>query len=122
MNILKKYSLLSLKFLTFFLLGIFLLSILYYFFLSSKVTNIIGFIYLIILFIIFGFKEEVKSNTKGIITGFKTAIVLILTLFIFNLILFSSSFKLIRILYYLILLVSCILGAIIGANTKKNNE
>jgi putative membrane protein (TIGR04086 family) len=120
MNSLKKYSMLISKFLGSFLVGMFILSLLYYFFLSKKITNILGFLYLIIIFIIFGFKEEVKSNNRGIINGLKIGLILITSLLIFNLIFFKSAFRLLRFIYYIILILSCILGSIIGANTKKN--
>ena len=119
MATLKKYGILLGKFLGAFLIGSIILSIFTYLFLNSKITYIIGFIYLIFIFLILSFKEAKKSSSRGIITGFKTGGLLILTLLLFNLIFFQSHFKFLRLLYYLILLFASLLGAIIGINTKK---
>jgi putative membrane protein (TIGR04086 family) len=119
MNTLKKYGMLTIKFLITFIIGIFILSIFYYLLFNSKVTYIIGIIYFSIIYIIFSFKEAKKSNNKGIVVGTKTGLFLIFITILFNIIFYKTSFKLTRLIYYLILLLSSILGAIIGVNTKK---
>lgn len=115
----KKYSMLALKFLGLFLIGSFILSVFNYFFMSSKSIYIIGLIFLIILFLIFSFKEARISSSRGIITGLKVGLFLNTILIFINLILFQSSFKFLRLIYYIILLFSSLLGSIIGVNTKK---
>ena len=122
MELVKKYSILIGKFLGSFLIGSLILSILEYFLFKSKTIHIIGFIYLIFFFLILNFMEAKKSNTRGFITGLKTGGIFILILLLINLIFFQSQFKFLRILYYLILLITSLFGAIIGINTKKNTE
>ena len=119
MNTLKTYGILLLKFIGLFLFGSLILSVLNYFLFTSKVTHIIGFIYLIIISIILSFQSSKKSESRGIVTGLKNGFLFIFLLSIFNLIFYQSSFKFLRIVYYLILLISCIFGAVIGVNTKK---
>lgn len=121
MATLKKYGILAGKFIGAFLVGSILLSILNYFFISSKITYTIGLIYLILLFLVLSFKEGKTSNIRGIITGLKTGIFLIFILVIFNLIFYQSSFKFLHLVYYLILLFASLLGAIVGINTKKSD-
>jgi len=115
----KIYSLLTLKFFGFFLIGSFILSVFNYFFMSSKTVHVIGLIFLILLFLVFSFKEARISSSRGIITGLKIGLFLNAILIFINLILFQSSFKFLRFIYYIILLFSSILGSIIGVNTKK---
>lgn len=120
MTILKKYGLLAGKFILLFFISAITLSIMNYFFLPSKTTYIFGLVFLIIVFFVLSFKEAKNSSSRGIITGLKTGAFLILLLIIFNLLFFQSSFKLLRFIYYLILLFSSLFGAIVGINTKKN--
>lgn len=116
---LKKYGILAGKFIGLILIGTIILSILNYFFVPTKIVHIIGLIYLILISLILSFKEAKHSTSRGIITGLKIGLFLISLLFLINLIFYQSSFKFLRIIYYLILLFSSILGAIIGINTKK---
>lgn len=119
MKFLKEYGLTFLKFLGFLLGGSLVISILYYLFLSSKVVNIIGMLYLIVVFLIFGFRTGKKTEAKGFIAGLKMGLFLCFSLLLMNLIFYHSGFKFVRVLYYLILLFSSILGATIGINSKK---
>lgn len=118
----KKYAILAGKFIGTLLIGSFILSIMNYFFLNSKTIYTIGLIYLILVFLILSFKEAKISTSRGIITGLKTGGFFILILILINLIFFQSQFKFLRLIYYLILLFSAILGAIVGINTKKNEN
>ncbi len=122
MDTIKKYGILAGKFILAFLIGTLLLSILNFFFLSSKITHIIGFIYLLILFFIFSMTFSKTSSSRGIITGLKTGCFFIAILLIMNLLACQSPFHFLRLLYYLILCLASILGAIVGVNTKKNEE
>ena len=119
MATLKKYAILAGKFIGTTLIGSFILSIMNYFFLTSKTIYTIGLVYLILIFLILSFKEAKTNNSRGIITGLKTGGFFILILILINLIFFQSQFKFLRLIYYLILLFSAILGAIIGINSKK---
>ena len=120
MTNIKKYGALAGKFIVAFLVIAIVLSVMNYFFLAAKTTYIIGLTCLILIFFILSFKEAKNSSARGIITGFKTGIFLILLLIIFNLIFYQSPFKFLRFIYYLILLFASLFGAIVGINTKKN--
>ena len=67
MKYVKEYGLLLAKFLGFLLGGSFLISVLYYFLISSKVVQILSMIYLVLLFFIFGFRAG-----KGLSCGDKS--------------------------------------------------
>lgn len=122
MTKLKKYTILAGKFIGALLVGSFILSIMNYFFLNSKTVYTIGLIYLILVFLILSFREAKTNTSRGIITGLKTGGFFILILLLINLIFFQSQFKFLKLIYYLILLFSGILGAIVGINTKKNEN
>lgn len=119
MEILKKYGILAGKFILSFFAGSLILSIFNYFLFSSKLIHIIGFIYLILVCIVLSFLSSKKSEDRGIVTGLKNGCFFIFLLIFINLIFYHSSFKFLRIVYYFILLLASIFGAVIGVNTKK---
>lgn len=119
MKILKDYGILLFKFLLCLVLGSAIISVFYYFLFSSKVVNVISFVYLLLVFFIFGFKGGKKAEAKGFIAGLKIGGLFVLCLFFFHLLFFLSSFKWMSILYYFLLLMACIFGAMAGINTKK---
>lgn len=55
---------------------------------------------------------------KGYILGLKLGLIMIIILILTNLIIFRSSFKIDRLIYYTILLASSILGGSFGKNIK----
>ena len=122
MEIAKKYGILIGKFFGFFLIGSLVLSVFEYFLLNSKTVHIIGFIYLIIIFFFLNFFEAKKSTARGFITGLKTGGILLALLLVINLIIFQSQFKFLRLIYYLILLFVSLFGAIVGINSKNNQN
>ena len=119
MKMLEYYGKIMAKFMGLVILGNVLLSVFYYFLFSSKVVNVLGMIYLIILFLVLGFKNGKKANEKGYLVGLKIGLLLIFGLIFLNLILYHSHFKFIRIIYYLILIFASILGGMLGINKKK---
>lgn len=64
---------------------------------------------------------SLENNEKGYIIGLKLGLIFVLTLIIINLIVFKSSFTIDRIIYYIILIASGILGGSFGKNFKKKN-
>lgn len=122
MSKVKKYVILAGKFIASLLIGSLILGIMNYLLLNSKTVYTIGLIYLILVFLILSFIEAKTNTSRGIITGLKTGGFFILILFLINLIFFQSQFKFLRLIYYLILLFSGVLGAIVGINTKKNEN
>ena len=119
MKYVKEYGLLLAKFLGFLLGGSFLISVLYYFLISSKVVQILSMIYLVLLFFIFGFRAGKKAEAKGFLAGIKVGTLFLVCLFLFHLIVNRFHFAWITILFYLVLLLASVLGATLGINTKK---
>ncbi len=122
MKYVKEYGFLILKFLGFILAGNLLLSVFYYFFLPTKVLNVFLFIYMILGLFIFGVLAGKKANNKGFLEGFKTGLLFIAILVLFNLLIYQSSFSVMRLIYYVVLLFSCVFGAMLGINTKKSGN
>lgn len=83
---------------------------------SKSITNILSIIIMIITFIIMGFLKGKSSANKGYFQGLKIGSIFILILFFISF--FNFSFK--SLLYYLILLLSSVFGAMIGINKKSN--
>ena len=88
--------------------------------LKSNVTNVLAILILIIYFLVMGIIHGKKAESKGFLVGLKLGLSMILILIIIDLLFFRAKFSMIRIIYYLILLLSCILGGTIGINHKKN--
>ena len=73
----------------------------------------------LIWFFFLGFKNGKVSKNKGYLAGLKMGLGFIMILLIFNLI-FVRSFKVSLLIYYLLLLMSSILGGMFGINRKKD--
>lgn len=98
----------------------FLTTLLSYFdILSDKVTSIIKIIIPIISMLIGGFYIGKKSLKKGFLEGLKLGGIFSFILIIFNYLAFDNSFKFKYVLFYIILIISSILGSMIGINKKK---
>ena len=119
MNYLKKlgFSLLYI------ISSIFILTILitllsYFNILSNSVTSIFKILILVTSVIIGGYYIGKRSNKKGYIEGLKLGTIFSILLIIFNYLAFNNSFKVKYILFYLIIIVSSILGSMIGINKR----
>lgn len=62
-----------------------------------------------------------RTKNKGYIEGLKTGTIYCIILLITSILLFHRGFHKEMIIYYLIIIVSSILGNIIGINKKSNN-
>ncbi len=89
---------------------------------NSTITNLILFIYNIILFLIYGYKNGIKSKEKGYLAGLKIALILLLILFITNFILTKVIFKTSTIVYYIILTLTGVFGGMLGISHKKEDN
>ena len=99
----------------------FITTILSYFnILSDKIVSIIKIIIPIISLFIGGFYIGKISNKKGFIEGIKLGSIFSIFLIIFNFLALSNSFKFKYLLFYIILIISCSLGSMIGINKKKS--
>ena len=68
-------------------------------------------------FFFLGFKNGKVSKSKGYLAGLKMGLGFVMILVIFNLI-FIRSFKVSLLIYYLLLLMSSVLGGMFGINRK----
>lgn len=100
----------------------FLITILNYFnLMNDKITSIFKIIIPIISLLIGGFYIGKRSIKKGFIEGLKLGLIFSVLLIIFNYLAFDNSFKIKYLLFYSILIISSILGSMIGINRKKIN-
>ena len=86
--------------------------------LSYKIINTISFIFIILLFNIMSIKISRVSKYKGIISGLIIGSINIIYLFLLSII-FKTNNTITILIYYLILLISSIIGGTIGSNTRK---
>lgn len=114
-NILKYMGLYTI----FIILTIFICSILNLIGVNNTITNFITLIINIILFLIFGFKKGNNASNQGFIEGLKIGLSFLIILIIINIFTYKSIFTLTTFVYYLILLLTSILGGMIGINKKK---
>ena len=89
--------------------------------LRSEVINIIDTIIMVMLFIVLGYIHGKKSEKRGYVTGLKIGGILSFILFLLSLILFKNGFNVSSMIYYLILIISCVFGSMIGINKKSEN-
>ena len=98
-----------------------LIAILNYFnIISSNAITIIDTIIMVVIFAVLGFINGKKAEKKGYLTGLKVGGLLSLILLIFSFILFKSDIRFSSFIYYLILIVSCIFGSMLGINKKSD--
>ena len=106
-------------------LGLFLIFILIITLLTSLInlTNIntvliskISIILTAISFFIISTKASSKISEKGYILGLKLGLLFVIFLLLINIIFFKSAFNIDRIIYYIILIASSILGGSFGKN------
>lgn len=91
----------------------------YFNILNDKVTSIIKIIIPVSSMFIGGFYIGKNTTKKGFLEGLKLGLIFSITLILFNYLAFDNSFKLKYLLFYLILIISSILGSMIGINKKR---
>ena len=84
--------------------------------LNTIIISKISIILTAISFFIISTIASHKLNEKGYILGIKLGLLFIILMLLINLIIFKSSFNIDRIIYYIILLASSILGGSFGKN------
>jgi len=87
---------------------------------NLDVVNIFSYIVPFISFFIGAFLLGKNSISKGWLEGIKLGLTCIIILFIFNFLAFNDGYTIQNIILYLIILISNILGGMIGINTKKD--
>lgn len=110
----KKYSGLFKLALIYLFLLVFISLLYLYTPLSLKINNLFLLIIAISFFFINGYLSGQKAVIKGYLSGLKKGLILLLIFFLLSL--FKSSFSYLQLLYYLILLLSSVLGSCFGIN------
>ena len=98
----------------------FIITIFNYFnIINNKTISIFKILIPVISLFIGGYYIGKKSNNKGYLEGLKLGIIFSLFIIIFNFLVLSNSFKLKYLLFYIIIIISSILGSMIGINKKS---
>lgn len=123
MNYLKKLVFSFLYIIGTILISTFIVTFLNYFnIISDKVISIFKILIPIISLFVGGFYIGKKSDNKGYLEGLKLSLIFSIFLLIFNFLALSNSFKFKYLLFYLIIIISCVLGSMIGININKKNQ
>ena len=113
-NYLKSISL----FLIIFIVYLLLISLISYFeLLNFKTISIINYIMILLLFFILGLKASNLEGRKGYLNGFLVSLIVVI-LFIF-ITLLSDKLDFSKLVYFLTLIASSVIGGIIGVGKSK---
>ncbi len=122
MNRLKNIAFSTLYMIITILVMTFIITIFNYFGLFSKnIVSIFKIIIPMLALFIGGFSIGKKSNKKGWLEGLILSIVFIIILLIFNFLAFNNTIEFKNLLYYFIMMVSCIFGSMLGINKNIEN-
>lgn len=123
MNYLKKIGLSLLYIIGIILVSTFLITLLNYFnIISGTALTIAKILICVISLFVGGFFMGRRSSKKGWLEGLKLALIFIVILMLFNYLGLGSAPELKSLIYYAIIIVSCIFGSIIGINRKINDK
>lgn len=86
---------------------------------NNNVIKIVKVIIPILSMFVGGLVIGQKQGKKGWLEGLKLSLIFLIILTIFNYLGLDYSFSLKSMIYYLILIVSTVLGSIIGVNSNK---
>ena len=105
-------------------LGIIIMSmlttILYYFdVISTNVGSIFNIITPILFIMVGTVYLGMKTSKKGWLAGIKFGFIFLIIIGLINILFYHKNYELINILYYLIIIMTSILGSMIGINLKK---
>lgn len=120
MNYVKKISISLLYIIGVILISTLLITVFNYFnIISGASLSISKILICIISLFIGGIVIGRHSSKKGWLEGLKLSLVFLVILIIFNYLALGNAPALKNIIYYLIIVTSCIFGSIIGINLKK---
>lgn len=94
----------------------------YFNIIGNKFITVFKIIIAFISMFIGGFIMGKNSKQKGWLEGIKLGFIIIVILFLTNLIILKQDWSVKNLIYYLILIVSCIFGSMIGINKKIDNK
>ncbi len=91
----------------------------YFNIISGSSLSISKILICIISLFIGGFIIGRRSSKKGWLEGLKLSLIFLVIIMIFNYLALGNAPQIKNIIYYLIIITSCIFGSIIGINSKK---
>ena len=120
MNYIKNIGI-SLLFITGTLLILTLLVSIFNYFniISGSVLSVSKILICIISLFVGGFIIGKKSNKKGWLEGLKLSFIFLIILMIFNYLAFDNIPNFKNLIYYVIIITSCVFGSIVGINLNK---
>lgn len=102
------------------IISTFLITILNYFnIIGSKIVTILKILIILIAMFVGGYLIGKNSKQKGWLEGLKLSGIVIVILILFKYLGLQDKFSINHLIYYLILIISCTLGSMIGINRKK---
>ncbi len=120
MTYLKNLGISLLWIISIFLIFTFIITFLNYInIIGDNVISIFKILIPVISLFIGGFMIGKRSKNKGWLEGLKLGFIFSILIVIFNFLAFNNSFKIKYLLFYLIIIISSILGSMIGINRKK---
>ena len=120
MEYLKKIGKILLYMFFMILVFTFLVTVLNYFnIMGTKMLSIMKILIILITMFVGGFLIGKNSKQKGWLEGIKLGMIFVIILVLFNYLGLRKQFLITNLIYYLILVISCTLGSMIGIN-KKN--
>ena len=90
--------------------------------LNSSFISKLSVILTALSFFIIACLASLKTQEKGIVLGLKLALIFVVLLILINLIFFRSGFNIDRLIYYIILIASGMLGGSFGKNIKTKQK
>ena len=115
----KVYLKSSLSFFIVFIIYLLLVTLLSYFdILSFKSVSVISYVFIVLFFLLSGFKLARNTSKRGYLSGFLIGLLLVIVMMILSLVL-GSGIKLKALIYYGTLILSSVIGGMIGINVKK---
>lgn len=121
MNIFKYLKSFGLILLSILLFSILIGTLSYFNILGTKSIKIFEIIAIIIATLIGSTYLGKNSKQKGFLEGIKIGFVMIIFSLICTILVFKQEFNLIAFFFYVIILISAILGSILGINKKSSN-
>ena len=100
-------------------ISVILITLLNYFnIFGSKIVTFFKLVIALISIFVGGFIMGKNSKQKGWLEGIKLGLIILFILVIINYIILNQSFEIRNLVYYLILISSCIFGSMIGISKK----
>lgn len=119
MKVLKKYDF-AYKFLLFILIFTFLLTLINLIVpLSTNVNSCLSLVTFLLYSLIVGIKKGMKTEEKAYKSGLFVGGIHVLILYLLNCLTFHFGLPIKKIIYFLLIIVTTVLGSIIGINRKN---